>query len=124
MNDLVQMVAQFLVTGVSVVVVAAVMPGMRVERYSDAVGFAIVAAVLNVVAWKVLAVLTWPLTILTLGLAGFVINGVVFLVARKVVRGVEISGCLVASIAALLVSGVNALLWHALRAWLRDAHLG
>lgn len=119
MNDLIRMVVQFLVTGVSVVIVAAILPGMKVDRYGDAVGFAVVTAVLNVLAWRVFALFTWPMAVLTLGIGGFILNGVIFLVARRLVSGVKISGCFVAAIAALLVSVVNSALMHALRDVLR-----
>jgi uncharacterized membrane protein YvlD (DUF360 family) len=36
------MVANLLLTGLSVVIVAALLPGMKVERYRDAVFFAVV----------------------------------------------------------------------------------
>lgn len=123
MNDIVALLAQFLVTGASVVVVAALMPGMRVHRYADAVGFAVVVAVLNVVASRLLVHASLPHNWLVLGVVGFVVNGLVFLVARSVVRGVEISGCLVASIAALLVSVVNGVLWHFIKELLRGYHV-
>ncbi len=119
MNDLVRMVAQFLVTGVSVVIVAALLPGMRVKRYGDAVGFAVVTAVLNVIVWRAFALLSVPFTVLTLGLGGFVLNGLIFLVAKRFVSGVQISGCLVAAIAAALVSVCNSMLMHALHDVLR-----
>lgn len=119
MNELIRMVVQFLVTGMSVVIVAALMPGMKVDRYGDAVGFAVVTAVLNVIAWRLFALITVPFAVITLGVGGFILNGVIFLVARRLVSGVKISGCLVAAIAAFLVSVVNSVLMHALHDMLR-----
>jgi putative membrane protein len=98
---------RFALNGVAVVIVAALLPGMRVRSYLDAFLFAIVVAVLNVLAWKVFALLTIPFAIVTIGIGYFIVNGLIFLIAQKVVRGVEISGCLVAAIAAFLVSLVN-----------------
>jgi uncharacterized membrane protein YvlD (DUF360 family) len=48
-----------------------------------------------------------------------VLNALIFLVAKRFVSGVEISGCFVAAIAAFLVSVVNSALFHALRDLLR-----
>lgn len=114
MSGLVSTIIHFLLSGLSVLLVAAILPGIRVKKYSDAVWFSVVVALLNAVTWKLLGMITVPAAVLTLGVVAFFLNGAIFLVARKVVRGVEIDGCLVASIAALLVSICNALLSWAL----------
>jgi putative membrane protein len=102
-----QALAHFALTGISVLIVAALLPGMRVRSYFDAFAFAVVVGILNVIAWKVLFLITLPFAFLTVGIGYFVINGLIFLVAQKVVRGVEISGCFIAAIAAVLVGLVN-----------------
>jgi putative membrane protein len=106
---------KFALSAVSVLIVAAVMPGMKVRSFFDAFGFAIVVAILNVIAWKLLAPLTYTFGVLTLGVGFLIVNGLVFLIAQKVVRGVEISGCLVASIAAVLVGLVNSAIMQLLK---------
>lgn len=115
MSGLFQWLVHFLLSGLSVLLVAAILPGIRVKNYTDAVWFSVVVALLNAVVWGALSFLTVPATVLTLGIVGFFLNGAVFLLAKKVVRGVEIDGCLVASIAALLVSLCNGLLGWALQ---------
>ncbi|MDP3278409.1 MAG: phage holin family protein [Deltaproteobacteria bacterium] len=110
MSDLMRLALQFLVSGLSVLLVAALLPGIRVRKYSDAVWFSIVVAALNVLAYKVLGIITIPMAVLSLGIFAFFLNGALFLVAKKIVKGIEIDGCLIASIAALLVSLVNAAL--------------
>jgi putative membrane protein len=114
MTELFRWALHFLLSGLSVLLVSALLPGMRVRKYADAVWFSIVVAVLNVVVWRVLGAVTIPLGVLTLGIAVVALNGVVFLVAKNVVRGIEIDGCLIASIASILVTIVNALLRWAL----------
>lgn len=108
MNQAWQLLLRFVLSAVSVLIVAAVLPGFKVKRFSDAFVFAIVVAVFNVIAWQVLAILAIPFTILTAGIGYFIINGVVFLAAQKVVKGVEVSGCVIAAIAAIAVGAVNA----------------
>jgi putative membrane protein len=107
MSEPLRLLLKFALSGVSVLIVAAILPGMRVRSFLDAVVFAVVVALLNAVAWQVLRVITIPASILTLGIFALVLNGIIFLVAQKVARGVEISGCFIASIAALLVALVN-----------------
>ncbi|GAC1353945.1 MAG: hypothetical protein NVSMB47_07120 [Polyangiales bacterium] len=112
MSHLLELVLRFVLTGVSVLLVAAVLPGMRVKSFGDALAFAVVVALLNAIAWHFLALLTIPFAVITLGIGALIVNGLIFLGAKKIVRGVEISGCLVAAIASVLVSVVNsAILW-------------
>jgi putative membrane protein len=104
-------------TGVSVFVVAKVLPGMKVKSLGSAVLFALVVSVLNVVAWWFLAPLSLPLKWITLGLGGFIVNGLVFLVAARLVGGIRISGCVVAALAAVGVTFVNELMGRFLGPW-------
>ena len=95
-------------TGVSVMIVSALLPGMRVRGFLDAVLFALVTGFLNVLAWHTALVLFLALfSVVTFGVGIVIINGLIFLVAQKVVRGVEIDGCFIAGLAAFLVSIVN-----------------
>lgn len=110
MNHAVQLLLRFVLSGVSVLIVATLLPGFNVKKFSDAFVFAIVVAFFNVLAWQVFAILSIPFAFFTLGIGYFVINGLVFLTAQKFVRGVEVSGCFVAAIAAIAVSFVNSAL--------------
>lgn len=116
MSNVVRLLLELLLSGVSVLIVAAVLPGMKVRSYLDAFGFAVVVAVLNVLAWKTfLAIFSVGFSVLTLGVGFFIINGLIFLVAQRIVKGVEISGCFIASIAAILVSLCNSVIMGLLR---------
>lgn len=110
MTPLVQTVLRFLVNGVAVLIVASFLPGMKVDRFRDAVLFAVVVAFFNALAWTVFGLLTIPFTVLTLGIGALIVNGLVFVLADKVVKGVTISGWVVGAIAAVLVSVVNSAL--------------
>lgn len=107
---------EFVLSAVSVMIVSALLPGMKVRGFVDALLFAVVTALLNVLAWHtLLAVFTVTISVLTLGIGMFIINGLIFLIAQKLVRGVEISGCFIASIAAVLVSLLNSAMLALLR---------
>jgi putative membrane protein len=116
MSEPVRMLLQFALSGVSVMIVAALLPGMRVRSFVDAFGFAVVVALLKVLAWKTfLAVFSVVFSVLTLGIGIAIINGLIFLFAQKIMRGVEISGCFIASIAAVLVSLLDSAILALLR---------
>lgn len=107
MHTLVTAIVHLLLTGVSVFIVAKVLPGIRVDSYASAVKFSFVAAVLNAIAWGLFGILTVPFAVLTLGIGGLIVMGLVFLVSAKIVPGVQISGCLTGTLAALCVHAVN-----------------
>jgi putative membrane protein len=106
-SSLVVGIVHLLLTGVSVLIVGRLLPGVRVKSYGSAVFFALVVGVLNAIAWTILAPLTITFSILTLGLGVLVINGLLFLIADKVVAGVEISGCVTAALASVGVTVIN-----------------
>ena len=95
-------------TGVSVFIVAKLLPGIQASSLKASIFFAFVVGVLNAIVWGALAVFAVSFTIVTVGLGALILNGVVFLLASKVVEGVRISGCMTAAIASLGVSLVNA----------------
>jgi putative membrane protein len=116
MSNLSRTLLEFILSAVSVLIVSAILPGMRVRSFFDALGFAVVTALLNVIVWHTfVAVFSVAFSVVTFGIGIFIINGLIFLVAQKVVKGVEISGCLIAALAALLVSLVNSAILHLVR---------
>lgn len=117
-NGLVASIVHLLVTGLSVLIVARVLPGMTAKTYGSAVFFALVVGVLNAIAWHFLAPFTITFTLLTLGIGGLVVNGLIFLTADKVVEGIEISGCFTAVLASIGVSFVNWVLHVLLGQWM------
>ena len=83
---------QILVTAVAVLVAARIVPGIRVRSFGSAVVFAIVLGILGVLLKTVLVILALPFIVLTLGLFMFVINGFLFWLADKIVKGIEVDG--------------------------------
>lgn len=107
MSGLVEPIVHVLISGLGVFIVAKILPGISVKSFTSAVLFALVVGVFNAIAWHYLALVTVPFAIVTLGLGYLVINGLLFLLAARVVKGVEISGCITATFASVAVSLVN-----------------
>lgn len=107
MSHPVQLLLHFLLNAVSVLLVSKLLPGFTVRSFLDAIGFAVVVSILNIIVWHGLALLTLPFSVLTLGIGVLIINGLIFLGAQKLVRGVEISGCFIAAIASVLVGLID-----------------
>ncbi len=100
-------IIHLLVTAVAVLAAARIVPGIRVRSFGSAIVFAFVLAVLNVILGKVLVVLALPFVLLTLGLFLIVINGFLFWLADKIVKGVEVDGFGSALLGSLVTSLVS-----------------
>lgn len=96
---------------IKVVIIAAVsfalaniLSGVHVDSFWTALVFALVLAILNVIAKPILIILTFPVTLITLGLFLFVINAIVVLLASNLVHGFSIDSFWWALLFSLLLS--------------------
>jgi putative membrane protein len=104
-----------LLTGVSVVLVGWLTPGIRVKSLGHAVLFSTLVALLNALLWSKLGALPQIPQALSSGLGSLALNGLVFYAVGKVSPGIEVSGCISAAAGAFLVSLLNGLLYATLR---------
>jgi len=116
-HSLTTIIVRLLLTGLSVLIVAKLLPGIRVKSYGSAVTFAFVVGILNALAWKVFAPLTFTFAFLTLGVGALIVNGVLFLIAVAIDNGVELSGCFTAELASMGVTFVNWLMQFVVGKW-------
>lgn len=86
------MFIKLLVNGFAVMVTAYLLPGVKVTGYFDALVVAIVLGVLNTFVRPILKFLTFPITLVTLGLFSFVINACVILLADWLIKGFDVGG--------------------------------
>jgi putative membrane protein len=69
---------------------AHVLSGVHVDSFWTSIVFALILAILNVIAKPILIILTLPVTIITLGLFLFVVNAIIVLLASNLVQGFSI----------------------------------
>ena len=100
----------WLVNTLALLAVAYLMPSMRIESFATAAIAAAALGLANAVIRPILILLTLPVTILTLGLFIFVINGVLFLAVAHLVPGFQVPGLWPAILASILFSLVSGLL--------------
>jgi len=67
----------------ALILLAAVLPGFDVEGFGGALGTAAIVGVLNALVWPTLSRLALPLSVVTLGLAGLVLNGALVALAAS-----------------------------------------
>jgi putative membrane protein len=106
-----RMLLGWLLSAVAVWVVAQVVPGISVRGATAALVAALVIGFINATVGAVLKILTFPLTLLTLGLFWLVINGLMLELASALLSpGFHVSGFLAAFIGAIVLSLVNMVL--------------
>jgi putative membrane protein len=95
---------RILLTAAAVMVLSYVLPGVSVASYWAAVIVAVVLGLLRLVVKPILVVLTFPITVLTLGLFLLVINAVIILMADYFIDGFAVKNFWWAIIFSLLLS--------------------
>jgi len=82
----------WLINAVALVAVAYLLPGIEVSNFVTALIAALVLGLVNAVIRPILILLTLPVTLLTLGLFIFVINGLMFWLVGSFITGFVVSG--------------------------------
>jgi putative membrane protein len=82
----------WLLSAVSLIIVSKLVPGFVVRGIGPALIAALVIGLLNATVGLLLKIITFPISILTLGLFLLVINAIMILVASSIVGGFTVSG--------------------------------
>ena len=82
----------WLLSALALIIVSQFVPGFVVRGLGPALIAALVIGLLNATLGLLLKIITFPLTILTLGLFLLVINGIMILLASSVVPGFRVHG--------------------------------
>jgi putative membrane protein len=112
-----KLLLHWLLSALSLIIVSKLVPGFVVTGIVPALVAAVVIGLLNATVGLVLKIITFPISILTLGLFLLVINGMMILVASSIVRGFKVYGMVPAFWGALAL----AILGMIFRALTRDA---
>ena len=100
----------WILSAVALWIVAHVVRGIYVSGPMAALIAALVIGFVNATLGLILKILTFPLTILTLGLFWFVINALMLKLAAAIVPGFAVRGFVPALIGAVLMSVVSSIL--------------
>ena len=102
-----KIIIQFLAVVLGVFLAAEFVNGVSVDGFYAAAVVAVVLGILNVLVRPLLVVLTLPITIVTLGLFIFILNGLLFYFVGTIVKGFIVTGFIPAILGALIVSLVS-----------------
>ncbi len=103
----------WLTATVAILIAAYIVPGMTVTL-TGAIIAAVVLGALNLFIRPILLILTFPITVLTLGFFSLVINALLVMLAAAIVPGFAVSGFWTALFFALVLAIVNWVfqIWH------------
>lgn len=85
---------RLLLVAASVILASYIVPGITVATFWTALFVAFVLAILNTFVKPILTILTLPVTIITLGLFGIVLNIFLFWLASYLVAGFTVVGAM------------------------------
>jgi putative membrane protein len=111
-----RLLVNWLISALSLVIVANVIRGFQISGFGAALIAAIVVGFVNGTLGFILKLITFPLSIITLGLFWFVINALMLKFAAALVPGFRIDGFLPAFLGAIVLSLVNMVLQRVLGA--------
>lgn len=101
------MVVKWLVSALAIFLVGQFLPGIHVPDYLTALWAALALGILNTFLRPVLKLLSFPITLVTLGLFTFVVNGFMFWLAARFVEGFRVDTFWWAVLGALIVSVIS-----------------
>ena len=100
----------WLLNTLALVAVAYLMPSVGISSFGAALIAAAVLGLVNTIIRPILVLLTLPVTVLTLGLFIFVINGLLFWAVASMLEGFDVAGFWSAVLAAIVYSLISWLL--------------
>ena len=89
---MVRLLVVWLVNTAALVAVAYLMPSVSIASLPAALVGALVLGLVNAVIRPILVLLTLPVTVLTLGLFIFVLNGLLFWAVGSLIEGFQVAG--------------------------------
>jgi len=101
----------WLLSGVGLLIVSAILPGIEVDGFGSALIAALVIGLASATVGVILKIVLLPFIILTLGIVYFLINGLMKL-ASEFVSGFRVNGCMPAIIGSILLTIVDYVLYR------------
>jgi putative membrane protein len=105
-----RLLLNWVLSAIAVWIMAQLVPGIHVNGAVAALIAALAIGFINATIGAILKIITFPLTLLTLGVFWFVINALMLELASAVVPGFQVRGFFAAFVGAIVLSLVNLLL--------------
>jgi putative membrane protein len=106
---------RLVITALGLWAAATIVPGIEITGWRALLVSALLLGIVNAVIRPIILILTLPLTVLTLGLFIFVVNGISLALVAWLVPGFHVAGLVAATLGAVVVG---------LTGWLGSAFVG
>lgn len=103
-------IINLLITALVVFGLAHLLPGVSIDSYITSLWVVVALVLLNLIVKPILQILTFPITILTLGLFLFVINAVIIMLCDYFVGGFNVENFWYALLFSLVLSLVESVI--------------
>ena len=100
-------VLKLLITSLTIIIAAYFIPGVKIASFWTAIVVALVMGIVNTIIKPVVLFFTLPLTVLTLGLFTFVVNGLMILLVAYFVPDFQVSSFFTAVVFSIAVTVIN-----------------
>ena len=104
------LIVQIIISSLAVYLTAWLLPGISVKNYGTAIIVAVVLGLLNAILKPILQILSFPLTVLTLGLFLLVINTVIILLTSYLVGSFQVDNFWWALLFSIIMSVIVSIL--------------
>lgn len=111
---MIKLILKFAIVAAAIYAIAMYVPGIGVDTTQTILIVAAVWSIIIMLVRPVLRVLTFPLTLITLGLFSFVLNAALFFAMTYVVPGFTVDGIVPAVIGSAILSAVSYIADHLL----------
>jgi|GEM_PF-1164114 len=105
-------IARVVILAAIILGLAHILPGLDVPNFPDALLFALIVALLNAFIAPILIVISFPITVMTVGIFALLINIFLFWVASLISYGVHITNFWGAFFGGLIVTFASFILNH------------
>lgn len=105
-----RLILVWFINAVALLAVPYVMPSISVSSFGTALIAALILGLVNAIIRPILVILTLPVTLLTLGLFIFVINGLLFWFVGNALEGFHVAGLWAGVFGAIVYSVISWLL--------------
>jgi putative membrane protein len=107
---------KILIGGISVLIAEFFLKGIHIDTFMTGFILAAVIILINLLIKPILVFLTFPITLITLGLFLLVINAGVIIIADRIIPGFEVDGFWWALLFSIVLSIINSLFGNSLDA--------
>lgn len=97
----------WILSGIALLVVAKILPGIRVDGFGSALIAAAVIGLVGATVGLLLKLILLPFIILSFGIVYFIINGAMLMLASSFVPGFRVNGLMTAIFGSILLTLLN-----------------